>query len=126
MQQLFLEIDRMRGNNRLFLLLEGIKNGRRQVGNRFAHTGPSLDHEMPFFFERPRHRHGHGLLLGPVFEIVRLRKQTALGKNRANSFDKIAPQIFLKRDHCKALSLNRKLKFKIHKSREAARPLHPA
>jgi hypothetical protein len=78
--ELFLKIDRVRRDHRFLFLLDREENRGREIGDRFADASPSLDHEMPFFFQRPRHRHSHLLLLRPVLEVFRPRERSILRK----------------------------------------------
>ena len=48
------------------------KDRRDEIGERFADAGASLDHQMSIFFQCPRHRYRHFLLLRAEFEIFRL------------------------------------------------------
>jgi hypothetical protein len=70
---LFLQIDRVGGDDRLLLLLERIKNRRGQIRDRFPDAGPRLDHQVPLFFERPGHPYRHLLLLPAILEIFSVR-----------------------------------------------------
>jgi hypothetical protein len=89
-EKLFLQIDRVRGNDRLLLFLDRIEDGRREVSDRFAHPRPGLDDQMAFLLERARDGHRHLLLLGPILEVFRAGEQSLLGKERAHFFDEIA------------------------------------
>src|SRR5204863_6119123 len=54
---------------------------------------------MPFFFQSPRHRHGHLLLLRPVLEVFRLRERSILRKEGSDLFDEVAAERIPKGDH---------------------------
>ncbi len=98
-EQLFLQIDGVRGNDRLLFLLERKKNCRHKIGDRFADAGARFNHKVPFPFERARHRDRHLLLFGPVFKIVRFREQTFFGKNRVNTLNKVTAERVPERNH---------------------------
>ena len=72
MQELLLEIDGVRRNDRFLVLFERKQNRRNEIGERFADAGAGLDHQMSIFLQRPRDRDRHFLLLRPEFEIFRL------------------------------------------------------
>ena len=72
MNKLFLKIDRVGGDDRLFVLLEGEENCRHQISERFADAGARFDHQMSIFLQRPRHRYRHLLLLRTELEVFRL------------------------------------------------------
>ena len=79
-QQLFLEVDRVRRDDRLLLFLDREKGRRNEVGKRFAHAGAGFDHEMALFFQRLRDSRRHRLLLRPILEVARLREQAVLAQ----------------------------------------------
>ena len=54
---------------------------------------------MPLFLERAGHRHGHGLLLGSVFEILRLGEQPVFGEERADLIEEVTAEGISKGDH---------------------------
>jgi hypothetical protein len=91
-EKLFLQIDRVGGNDRLLFLLDRVEDRRRQIRDRLPYPRSRLHHQMAFLLERPRHGHGHLLLLGPILEILRPREQAFLGKKRAHLFDEVALQ----------------------------------
>ena len=74
-QELLLQIDRVRRNDRLLLFLEREKNRGHEIGERFADAGAGFDDEMALLLQRLRDRRGHLLLLRAIFEILRLREQ---------------------------------------------------
>ncbi len=74
-QELLLQVDRVRRDDRLLLFLEGEKRRGHEIGERLAHAGAGFDDEMALLFQRLRDRRGHLLLLRPIFEIPRLREQ---------------------------------------------------
>ncbi len=73
--ELLLEIDRVRGNHRLPPRAHGVQDRWNQVGERFPDARSRLHHEMPAALERPRHGARHFLLLLAPLEARPLRKQ---------------------------------------------------
>jgi hypothetical protein len=86
--ELLLQIDRVSRNDRLLLHFDRPKNGRNQIGERFSDPRSRLHHQMPLRAQGLRYRHGHLLLLQPVFEIPGFREQTGLGKYLPHFFGK--------------------------------------
>ena len=93
MQQLFLKIDRVRGNDRLFVPLECEEDRRREISERFAHAGSGFDHQMALFLQRFRDSRRHLLLLWAEFEVFCLGERTVCGKKCANTFHKFAADV---------------------------------
>ena len=98
-QQLFLQVDGVSGNNRLLLLLDRKKRGRDEIGERFADAGAGFNHEVALFFQRRGDRCRHRLLFRAILEIARLGEQPVLGKNRPHPLDKIASEGIVERNH---------------------------
>ena len=78
MDQLFLQADRVRGNDhsppfrrlRVGMLFgRGAENGGHQVAKTLADAGPRLDQEM-VSWQASRHRFGHFQLLRPIFVVL--------------------------------------------------------
>ena len=90
-RQLLLQVDRVGGNDGLFLPLQGEKNGRNKVGQRFSDAGAGLDGEMIPAHEGAGHGHGHLLLLRTELEVFRARKDAGRRKNLRNPGDQIRP-----------------------------------
>jgi hypothetical protein len=67
----------MRRDNRLLVGRHGEQNGRDQIGQALADAGAGLDREVPGILQRPRHSHGHFLLLRAILEILCTRQQPA-------------------------------------------------
>ena len=103
-QELLLQVDRVRRDDRLFLFLEGEKHRRHEVGERFADTGAGFDDEMALLFERLRDRRGHRLLFRAIFEIARFREQAVLCENRPHPLDKIAAEGIFERNHAREVT----------------------
>ena len=99
LDQLFLQIDRVRRDDRFLLLLDREKRRGHEVSERFADAGAGFDHEMPLLLERARDRGRHLLLLRAKFEIARLREQPVLRENRPHPLDKVAPERIFERNH---------------------------
>ena len=99
MEELFLEINGVGRDNRLFLLLERKKRCGHQVSERFADAGAGFDDQMTFVFQRLRDRRRHLLLFRAIFEILCLRQQAVLRKNCVDPLDKIAPEGIFERNH---------------------------
>ena len=99
MNQLLLKIDRVRRDDRFFVLFERKKNRRHKIGERLAHAGAGFNHQMSIFLQRACHRHGHLLLLHAELEIFCFRKEPVFGKDRPNSLDKFGAQRIFQRDH---------------------------
>ena len=76
-EQLLLQRDRLRGDDGFFLLLKRVKDGGHEIGDRFPDAGARLDHEMLLLVERLGDGARHLLLFRAIFEILRLREQTA-------------------------------------------------
>ena len=87
--ELLLQIDGVRGGDGLFAVGHGEQNGRDEVANAFADAGARLDHQMLLRFERPRHSHGHLLLLRAILKILRARQQSARRKDFLDLFDQV-------------------------------------
>ena len=98
-EKLFLQIDRVRGNDRFFVLLKRKENCRDEISERFSHARARFDHEMSIFLQRLGHGHRHFLLLRPIFEILRFREQAVFRKDRADPFDEICSEGVLQGDH---------------------------
>ncbi len=77
--ELFLQIDRVRGDDGFLLVRRRIQDRRQQVRQALAHPRAGLDGQVFALFQRAGDRHGHLLLLGPELEILRAR-QEALGR----------------------------------------------
>ena len=93
MQQLFLKIDRVRGNDRLFVPLECEEDRRREISERFAHAGSGFDHQMALFLQRFRDSRRHLLLLWAELKVPSLRQRSVLGEKRTNPFHKFAADV---------------------------------
>ena len=87
--QLFLQIDGVRADDRLFGFFEREENRRHQVGQALAHARARLDQEVFAADQRARHRHRHALLLGAVLEIARFREHAGGGKHLLDLIDQI-------------------------------------
>ena len=98
-EQLFLEIDRVRRDHGFFLLLDREENRRRQIRDRFADAGPGFDHEVPLLLQSAGHGYRHLLLLGPVLEVLCLRQQSGFGKEGPDLFDEVTAERISKSDH---------------------------
>ena len=79
--KLLLQIDRVRGDDRFFVLRLRPHHRRDEIRERFPDARARLDHEMLPLRERLRHRDRHLLLLRPILEALRLRQQPIRGKN---------------------------------------------
>ena len=99
MNKLFLKINGVSRNDRFFVLLESEQNCRDEISERFADASAGFDHQMSIFLQRLGHGHRHLLLLRAKFEIFRLRKQSALGEDGPNPFDKFGSEGIFQRDH---------------------------
>ncbi len=73
--ELFLQIDRVRGHDGLALGFQRVHDRRGEVGERFPDARARLDDEVPPVTQRPRHGGGHLLLLRAELEIARLPEQ---------------------------------------------------
>ena len=60
------------------------QNRRNQIGQRLADARAGFDREVFAVLQRPRHGHGHFLLLRAELEIFRARQNA---RRRKNSFD---------------------------------------
>ena len=78
--QLLLQIDGVRGDDRFLVPRDSEKNRRNQIGQALAHAGAGLDDQIFPLFQRARDRHGHLLLLRAIFEIARFGQQARWGK----------------------------------------------
>src|SRR6266403_276441 len=76
------------------MLLDGKQNRRSEVGERFAHAGPSFNDQVSLFFQGARHRHRHRLLLGTKFEILCRSIFTALSGLFPSGSSSISATIF--------------------------------
>ena len=103
-QELLLQVDRVRRDDRLLLFLEGEKRRGHEIGERLAYTGAGFDDEMALLFQRLRDRRGHLLLLRAIFEIPRLREQAVRCKNRPHPLDKIAAEGIFERNHAREVT----------------------
>ena len=103
-QELLLQVDRVRRDDRLLLFLEGEKRRGHEVGERLAYAGAGFDDEMALLFQRLRDRRGHLLLLRAIFEIPRLREQAVRCKNRPDPLDKIAVEGIFERNHAREVT----------------------
>ena len=83
-RELLLQIDGVRGDDGFFLLRHGEQNRRNQIGQRFADAGAGLDREVFAVLQRPRHGHGHFLLLRAELKILRPRQNA---RRRKDFFD---------------------------------------
>ena len=104
LRELFLEIDRVGGNHRFFLVRHRIQNRRNEVSQAFTDASPCFDGQMLPLFEGPRHRHGHLLLLRAKLEILRLGQDTGGRKDFLDLFDQVESRasglILDKTNHC--------------------------
>ena len=80
-EQLLLKIDRVRGDDRLLLLLDGEKNRGNEVGDRLAHAGPGFDTRW-LFLQAPAPPR-------PPSPAVRRRYSKFFAFARRPSFEKI-------------------------------------
>jgi hypothetical protein len=87
------------GNDRFLVLFECEQDRRDQIRERFANASAGLDHQMSIFLQSSRYRDGHLLLLWPKLEVLRLGKQSVLGKDSPNSFDKFSSEGIFQRYH---------------------------
>jgi len=82
--ELFLKVDGVSANDRLFVVGRGEKNGGDEIPKTFSYTRASLHQERSTCFQSLGHRCGHGLLLRPIFKSLRLRKRTRWRENLSN------------------------------------------
>ena len=83
--ELFLQANRVRGDDDPEVLVgRGGEDGRHEIGEALAHARACFDEQMLPLHQRPRHGHGHLLLLRPIFEIARFREDAA---GRKDLFD---------------------------------------
>src|SRR5262245_52192555 len=69
--ELFLQADRVRGNDDAAILVgQRCLDRRNEIGETFADAGARFDHEMPALGNSRRHRVGHFELLRPRFVIA--------------------------------------------------------
>ena len=85
--QLFLQIDRVRGNDRLLLARHRVQDGRDQIPQALADARARLHHQMLPALQRLRHGHRHLLLLGTVLKILRRTQQPFSRENRLHLRD---------------------------------------
>ena len=89
LRELLLQVDRVRGDDRLLLVGHGIQDRRHQVGQALADARAGLDRQVLAAGQGLRHRHGHFLLLRPELEVLRPRKNALRGKDRRDLLDKV-------------------------------------
>ncbi len=99
MQQLFLKIDRVRGNDCLFVVLERKQDCRCKISQRFAHACSRFDDQMAFFFQRLCHGRRHFLLLGSELKVPGFRQRPAFRKKSVDSLHKFAAYDIFQRNH---------------------------
>ena len=79
--ELLLQIDRVRGHDRFLLLLQRVDDGGTQVGERFADARAGLDDQVAAVVQGARDGGGHLRLLGAVLEVARAAQRAAGGKH---------------------------------------------
>lgn len=71
----------MGGDDELALLIDGVDDAGREVGEGFADAGAGFEEERLIGFERGGDRARHGLLLRAVFEIQARVEPATLGED---------------------------------------------
>ena len=97
-EQLLLQIDGMRGNDRFPVKIQRKLHGRQQIAQGLAYARSGLHQQRGVHLESSRHGQGHILLLRPVFKIPGAGEQPVRGKcpvdislKGANAFHVICP-----------------------------------
>ena len=105
-RKLLLQINGVRGDDGLFLFLNGEKNRRYEIRKAFADASASFDGEVLAIFERARDCDGHLLLLGAELEVLGAGEDAFLGKDFLDLFDEVEGAAtglcFGKIDHARA------------------------
>jgi hypothetical protein len=78
--ELLLQIDRVRADDGLALLLQRKRDGRNEVGERFADAGGGFADEGVIAIQRRADELRHALLLRAVLELRRLRPSSRRGR----------------------------------------------
>src|SRR5205807_5503072 len=81
------------------------------------------DHQMFLVLQSPRDCHRHLLLLRPIFEVLRLREQAVLGKERAHPLDKVAAKRIFQCNHSRSVSRAFVIPSEVEESRSTRRCL---
>jgi len=81
LDELFLEIDRVRGDDRFFAIRDGVENARDEVAETLADAGAGFDEQMLLILQCARDSDAHLLLLRAEFEIRAARENALLGKD---------------------------------------------
>ena len=76
--ELLLQIDRVRADDRLALGFQRVRHGGQQVGQRLADASRGFDHERSLLLQSLRHQLRHALLLRAKLKVLRLRERPAL------------------------------------------------
>ena len=80
MDELFLEVDRVGGDDRFFALGDREENAGDEVAEAFADAGAGFDEEMGSVLQSAGDGDGHLLLLGAEFEIGAAGEDAFLGE----------------------------------------------
>src|SRR4029077_1159943 len=99
LEQLLLEIDRVRRNDRFTAVLQRKKDSRYQVSQGLAASGSGFCDQMMITPQRTCHRRGHLLLFGAVFEILCAGQDASFPKHFMNVSGKALVEIVAKRNH---------------------------
>ena len=78
--ELFLEIDRVRRNDGFPALSKRVQGRGNQIRERLSHPGPGLDRQRTAPVECRCHFGGHLLLFGSVFKVLRSGEEAAVRK----------------------------------------------
>jgi len=85
-EKLFLEIDRVRGNDDPLFLLHPRQHGRHEIRITFTDTRPGLDCQMPASQQRVRNGFGHPLLRFAKLKMFVRGKQPGRREEIADGF----------------------------------------
>ena len=80
LDELFLEVDGVGGNNRFFALGDGEQDAGDEVAEALANASAGFDEEMGSILQGAGDSDGHLLLLGPEFKVRAAGKNAFLGE----------------------------------------------
>ena len=106
-EKLLLQVDGMRGNDRLASVVQRKADGRNQVSQRFAHPRAGFGQQGGFRLQSLRHGHSHLLLLRAVLKSSGMRKQPGFGEINLSLFRQQAHASLIKAEcghPCRAAS----------------------
>ena len=82
---MLLQIDRVRADDGLALLLQGKRDGRNEVGERFTNASGGFANEGVIAIERSTDKLRHALLLRAILELWRLGHLPVVGEGKVHA-----------------------------------------